>query len=109
MCGRLDGIYLPPSCCAIGQQALGYTCDGNMMLRQTEMLISGEKGSAAERYAAENGLAFEEKSVEAFGIIELIEKDSIERERFCQFGLLVFVVLTVVTVRFIFGKRRRRK
>lgn len=105
MCNRLDSIYLPPSCCTVGRQALGYTCDGNMMLRQTEMLISGEKGSAAESYAAENGLPFEETAVEAFRSIELIEKDDRERDIFCKFGLLVFAVLTVVAVKFIIGKR----
>ena len=45
-------------------------------------------------------------AVEAFGIIELIEKDDRKRERFCLFGLLVFAALTAVAVKFIFGKRK---
>jgi hypothetical protein len=58
MCDRLNSFYVPSACTAIGTQALGYTCDGNMELRKRDMQIRGSSGSAAERYAADNGLRF---------------------------------------------------
>lgn len=58
MCGKLNEIYIPPTCKFIGKQAVGFTCEGNLELKQVELLISGERGSAAEHYASENGLRF---------------------------------------------------
>ena len=58
MCDKLSDIYIPPACTSIGAQALGYTCEGNMELKQRTMVIGGCAGSAAESYAADNGLRF---------------------------------------------------
>ena len=53
-CDRLDIIYIPPSVEDIMTEALGFTTGG----RKTDVTVIGAKGSAAERYAAENDIAF---------------------------------------------------
>ena len=106
MCSRLDRIKLPPTCYAVGKEALGYTCDGNMMQKLTDMLITGESGSAAEAYALENGLDFEEAEVEAFEMIGQIDKEDNERY-FGYLGAAIFAALAVVVISFIFRRRSR--
>ena len=62
MCPELRSIRIPPSCKQIGVQALGYDCQGNEIIRNTELAIIGERGTAAHNYAAENGIRFEEQT-----------------------------------------------
>ena len=96
MCGRLKSLYIPPVCKQIGSQAVGYTCDGNMMLKQTDMVIDGEAGSAAEDYARENGLLFDEKvtTADAFDIIRQDDQKRKAPVWFMASGGAVFAFLT---------------
>ena len=58
MCPRLESIFISSACTYIGDQALGYDCIGNKLIKNDSMVILGAEGSAAERYASANGLAF---------------------------------------------------
>ena len=59
-CGKLKSITVPESVKAIGSHALGYTQSAiNFSFTKIKgFKIKGEKGSAAEEYAKENGFAF---------------------------------------------------
>ncbi len=59
-CTSLKGIVIPESVTEIGEQALGYYYNGtNGTLNKIEdFVIYGKAGSAAERYANENGFDF---------------------------------------------------
>lgn len=96
MCGRLKSLYIPPVCGQIGSQAVGYTCDGNTVLRQRELLIKGSKGSAAESYAAENGLRFyeAENAEAAFSLTET--DDASENDYVCEAAVGATVVLILI-------------
>jgi hypothetical protein len=96
MCSRLSSICVPSSCYSLGRQSLGYTCDGNMMLKQTDMVIDGEAGSAAEDYARENGLLFDEKvtTADAFDIIRQDDQKRKAPVWFMASGGAVFAFLT---------------
>ncbi len=56
--GTLREIACPPSLVRIGGRAFGYRYTGGRFDRTPGFLISGEAGSAAEEYAAENGFPF---------------------------------------------------
>ena len=91
MCDRLNSFDVPSACTAIGTQALGYTCDGNMELCKRDMVIKGTKGSAAERYAADNGLRFytSENAADSNG------------SKAAFLGLTVFLILTLLLLRIV--------
>ncbi|MBR4626660.1 MAG: leucine-rich repeat domain-containing protein [Ruminococcus sp.] len=63
-CTVLDTVYIPPSVTDIGAEALGYTTGG----KSTGMTVIGERGSAAEEYAKDNGAVFSAspETVQAF-------------------------------------------
>ncbi|WP_019678119.1 leucine-rich repeat domain-containing protein [Ruminococcus flavefaciens] len=106
MCGRLESIVVPPSVRTIDAEALGYTCDGNLMLRQTDMLIIGREGSAAEEYARENDISFaadEEKEVFAE-----ISSDSVTDCENAASWLGAAVFLLLAAVFFLFFIRENR-
>ncbi len=108
MCSRLDSITLPMSCTSFGRQSLGYTCDGNMMLKQTDMVIVSEKGSEAEKYAVENGLLFEDApcSVGAFGVIMPEHEQGEVPVWFIAAGGAVFAVLTGIFLSMVARRKR---
>lgn len=58
MCPELERIFIPPSCTDIGAEALGYGCTGNELVINEHMVLLGEAGSVAEKYATVNGLRF---------------------------------------------------
>ncbi|MBP5379817.1 MAG: leucine-rich repeat domain-containing protein [Ruminococcus sp.] len=99
MCNKLKSIYIPPSCTAIGDQAIGYSCDGNMALRQHDMLIRGNAGTSAERYAARNGLRF-----------RAVNADK-EKARTCALllGIIILFVLMRWFLRIVFTDRSDQK
>ncbi|MCR5599516.1 MAG: leucine-rich repeat domain-containing protein [Ruminococcus sp.] len=109
MCSRLSSISLPQSCTSFGRQAIGYTCDGNMMQKQTNMRIYGTPESAAEQYAEENGLLFAEKepAEEVFSIIGEIKEVSEENKWLGKLGMAVFGILLAAVIRLAFRKCRR--
>ncbi|MBP5577901.1 MAG: leucine-rich repeat domain-containing protein [Ruminococcus sp.] len=104
MCDRLESIYIPPSCTSLGSQAVGYTCDGNMVLRQRALIIKGVNGSAAERYAEENGLRFYEMEAaeEDFSAAETDNKS--EDDSLCGIltGAVILLILILSLLRIIF-------
>ncbi len=104
MCGRLKSLYIPPVCKQIGSQAVGYTCDGNIVLRQRELLVKGSKGSVAERYAEENGFRFyeAEKASEAFSVTGT--DNGAEEKRLCEVfvGAVIVLILILSFLRIVF-------
>lgn len=68
-CG-MRRVYIPPTVEKIGQRAFGYKWNEDKsklftderIVRTDNFVIAGEKGSAAERYAAENGFEFVEEN-----------------------------------------------
>ena len=98
MCGKLNEIYIPPTCTFIGKQAVGFTCDGNLELKQMGLLISGERGTAAERYAAENGLRFNATEmtscIDRHNSAEKSEKNRIRAALWSGAGLLLILTLS---------------
>lgn len=70
MCRNLKGIYIPPSVSEIGLYAVGYIPDDNGAETVKNFTILGKKNSAAENYADNNSLTFENASdsVHAFAI-----------------------------------------
>ncbi len=70
-CEKLNRIVIPKTVTTIEKQAIGYmgiygvTYEGTSQglfsgLKDYNLVIAGEKGSAAEKYATENGFIFEE-------------------------------------------------
>ena len=104
MCGGLGYVYIPPSVKNIGTEALGYDCDGNMLIKHTEMIIAGAEGSAAERYAEENGMVFAEgdRSVGAFAEIG-INDDPSGIPAAAWWGLAVFAATGAAVLWWVFG------
>lgn len=60
-CSDISGIYVPDSVKTIGREALGRRYDARNSSSEniSGFIIRGEKGSAAEKYASDSGLAFE--------------------------------------------------
>jgi hypothetical protein len=79
-----------------------------MMLKQTDMVIVSEKDSAAEKYAVENGLLFEDdsRSVGAFDVIMPRDEHGGVPVWFIASGGVVFAVLTGIFLRM--ATRRKR-
>ena len=104
MCGSLEYVYIPPSVESIGEEALGYDCDGNMLIKHTEMVIAGAEDSSAERYAEENGMVFAagEHSVGAFAEIGINDGPS-GIPAAAWLGLAVFGIIGGVLLWWIFG------
>ena len=65
MCPELDSIYIPSSCVSIGLCAVGYGSSGTALVKDVDITILGEKGSAAEEYACRNGLEFSAAGADA--------------------------------------------
>lgn len=89
-CRKLLSITIPASVTYIGKEAFGYSApDSNGVSTKIEgFTISGYKGSAAEKYAIENGfefialkpeLSFELGDVDRDGIISVIDATAIQR------------------------------
>ena len=59
-CPLLEGIYIPGSVKSIGTDAIGshYSIRGGVNIIYENFYISGDNGSAAQKYAASNGLYF---------------------------------------------------
>ena len=57
-CPSLKGIVIPESVTEIGEKALGYYYDSGEYYKNDGFAIYGKAGSAAERYANENGFDF---------------------------------------------------
>lgn len=58
-CNSLTNITIPSSVASIGDRALGYYRDENWKeQKMSNFVIYGEGGSAAEKYAKDNGFAF---------------------------------------------------
>lgn len=110
MCGKLNEIYIPPTCTFIGKQAVGFTCDGNLELKQMGLLISGERGTAAERYAAENGLRFNATEmtscIDRHNSAEKSEKNRIRAALWSGAGILL--ILTISIRRKFFTERKNK-
>ncbi len=104
MCDKLKSLYIPSDCTDIGSQAVGYTCDGNVLLRQRELLIKGASGSAAESYAEENGLRFyeTEQASETFSAMGADKKS--EKKYLCleAAGIVLILLLILSILRIIF-------
>ncbi|MBQ8296693.1 MAG: leucine-rich repeat domain-containing protein [Ruminococcus sp.] len=61
-CGTLESLYIPPSVETIKYEAVGYENTGSDSLVQSDFVIMGKSGSAAEDYADDNGLEFSKAS-----------------------------------------------
>lgn len=111
MCGKLSCAVLPKSCYDIGEQSFGYNCDGNKMTVKADMIIVGESGSSAERYAEENGLKFAEshETADAFSETLNVEKSNKAPEYVSWIGMGVFGTLTAVVVIISFNEGRKKK
>lgn len=72
-CENLKQIYIPANVTLIGYRAFGFWTKGSssgesglyITIDNTELLIRGEKGSAAEEYAEQSGLPFKEGETES--------------------------------------------
>ncbi|MCR4794602.1 MAG: leucine-rich repeat domain-containing protein [Ruminococcus sp.] len=108
MCEKLSCAVLPRTCYDIGEQAFGYSCDGNKMTVKTDMMLVGVNESAAERYAAENGLRFAEshETIDAFAEAVDIEKGRKAPEQVGWYGLAVFGMIGVITVVIFFNGKK---
>ena len=111
MCGKLSCAVLPKTCYDIGEQAFGYDCDGNKMTVKTDMTIVGERESAAEQYAEENGLGFAEfhETADAFAEVSDADKSEKAPEWVSWLGMVIFGLLTVIVVIISFNEDRRKK
>lgn len=103
MCRSLDKVYIPPTVRSIGTEALGWDCDGNLMINQTDLVITGQEGTEAERYARDNGLTFmaEEPSAAAFAEIEPVD-EGIPAAAWA--GLAVSGIAGAAVLRLVFGR-----
>ena len=109
MCPELGSIYIPHACETIGVQALGYGCTGNEPTKNDELRITGARGSAAQRYAFENGFFFSERkeAAEAFASVSSESKNSTDMHELILSGAVVLAAFTAVVIRcFILHKRK---
>jgi len=111
MCDRLSCVVLPRTCYDIEPQAFGYSCDGNKMTIKTDMTLIGERGSAAEKYAAENGLEFAKshEAVDAFAEADVMTENRKAPDWVSWAGLAVFGLLTVIAAVISFNGNGKRK
>lgn len=86
-CAGLSGIKLPKTVTSIGENALGrrYNTYTNSTQNISGFVIKGEKGSAAEKYASENGLIFGTKvfqkgDVTGEGVIDAVDASTVLSE-----------------------------
>jgi len=105
-CHNMDTVYLPPTVETIGDEALGYDCDRNLLIKQTNLVITGEQGSAAEQYAHENGLTFcsGEPSAAAFAELRPVED---EVPFAAWLGLFVFGTIAALVLWLVFRRGER--
>ncbi len=98
MCRNLKGIYIPPSVNEIGTYALGYTPtdEGTDLIKNFTVL--GKKNSAAENYANNNSLTFENASdsVHAFAI----QRISGQRIGIPSIALICIAVVIIIWIIF---------
>ncbi len=109
MCPELTDIYLPPACESIGFRALGYGCSGIELTKNDELRITGERGSAAQKYALENGFLFSERkeAAEAFASVSYVLKSNADMHELILSGAIVLAAFTAVVIRcFILHKRK---
>ena len=109
MCRNLSSIRVPSSCEVIGAQALGYDCNGNELIKNEKLVIIGEKGSAAQKYARENGFDFsvQGEAAEAFAAVTSERKRLSDYQGFLLSGAVVLAAFSAVVIRcFILHKRR---
>lgn len=104
MCDKLNTIYIPPACTSIGVQAVGFTCEGNMELRRSDMLIRGCAGSVAEKYARDNGFDFfeTEDTEDVFAVGSADEKNGDVPRFALLLGASAFVLLILLLLRIVF-------
>ena len=101
MCPELVNIYLPSACEKIGAQALGYDCNGNELTKNDELRITGVRGSAAQKYAFENGFLFfeREEAAEAFASVSSVGKSNADMHEHIFSGAVVLAAFTAVVIR----------
>lgn len=102
-CREIETIYIPPTVETIGDEALGYDCDGNLLIKQTDLVITGEPCTAAERYARDNGLTFcvGEPSAAAFAELRTVDD---EVPFAAWLGLIFFGTIAAVVLWLVFRK-----
>ncbi len=111
MCGRMNCAVIPLSCESIGKQAFGYSCDLDKMPVKTDMVMIGNKNSAAEMYAAENEIDFAEntEAAAAFSQMSGIEKKKTVPEWIGYAGVLVFGILIAIVIVAFFNEIMSKK
>lgn len=57
-CCSLHSVTIPQSVVTLGRESFGYYYEGNSSTKLNDFTIKGYAGSAAERYALENGFTF---------------------------------------------------
>ncbi len=81
-CVSLDSITVPSSVTCIGSNALGYCYDDNWNLQKKYgFIIYGKTGSAAEKYASQNGFKFVDKSASVAVTGMTLNKTSMNLEK----------------------------
>lgn len=87
MCSSLENLYIPPSVTEIGYEAAGFSPAGNRSELQSGFTILGEPESAAEKYAAQNGIVFSAAS-------EAVQVSSLNPGRVKRVPLWILLLLT---------------
>lgn len=107
MCNSMSGIYIPDSVSEIGLCAVGFIPTSEGAAKLDNFTILGKKKSAAEKYAHENSLTFENASdsVHAFAI----QRISGQRINIPSVTLIGGAVLIIILMIFMGRKKIRRK
>ncbi|WP_295081322.1 leucine-rich repeat domain-containing protein [Ruminococcus sp.] len=108
MCPKLERIYIPPVCTYIGDQALGFDCNGNQLITNEHLVILGAEDSAAERYAFTNGVAFSCYNGEDHTAAGLLSAPkALKKADIAAFsGAAVFAVLIISLLRRLFLQKK---
>ena len=86
-CASLSGIYIPKTVTTINEDAIGRRYDTRQSSSEniSGFVIKGEKGSAAEKYASENGIIFgtrvlQKGDVTGDGVIDAVDASTVLSE-----------------------------
>lgn len=103
MCSAMKGIYIPPSVNEIGLCAVGFIPTSGGAAKIDDFTILGKKKSAAENYADENSLTFENaaNSVHAFAI------QRINGQRINIPSVILIAAAVLIVILIIFAERRK--
>lgn len=93
MCTSLENLYIPPSAELLAFESAGYELSEGASAVRSGFTLYGESGSAAEDYAASNGISFAEAS-------DAAQANAVSAKKLKKVPLWVLLMLTCTGIGF---------